>query len=638
MLRMAPDGSWALADRSANGTIVNEERVHRTTVRVNDGDTISIGMCTYHFVGGSLIERVEEHPIVLTASGISVVDSSGRPLIRAIDLSLRQGRMLAIVGSSGAGKSTLLRVLAGAQLPDEGSIALGDEDRIGFVPQDDVLHTSLTVRQALQYGAALRFQHGVSRAGMNVRVDEVIEELGLNTRADHRIDVLSGGERKRVNVGLELLTKPSLLFVDEPTSGLDPGSEAAVMSQLHQLAAHGCTVVVVTHATHCLDVFDQVLVLSKLGRVAYLGPPSERRSVFGTDSWPMIFASLEHDDAEPDLLVPKCQPRWRGWKGWTEGRSVVARGSRNSQTAHSASNWSIFTPFRQYATLTRRFVSVLVSDRKHLLLLVGQAPIISVLIMILSRGALGEGSGNSSRPSIALLSIVLGVAYMGASNAVREIVKEKAIVRREQMFGLSSWAYICSKATVLSCLVAMQSLCLVLVGLALDGRHSAAIFSFWSATVEVFITTLLTGGAAMVVGLLISAAATNVDKATAALPVVLLAMYLLSGGPSDPSQTPVLRELSQLNVAKWGLSGVAATTDLNRLNRCDATTPVENRGQPVGGQCRSQWTHTGHSLATAWSALVAITICALLATGLLMNRCRPGRTRGRILRQFHSCM
>ncbi len=615
ILRPAPDGSWTLTDRSANGTTVNGEHVHRRAVAIHEGDTVSIGTCTYQVVGGSLLESTSERPVVLAASGVSVFDDLGRLLVRDVDLALRQGQLLAVVGCSGAGKSTLLRTMAGVQPPDHGSISVADGCRIGFVPQDNVLHTSLSVRAALRFGAKLRFPPTVTRKEISARVDEVIEQLGLSARADHRIDVLSGGERKRVNVGLELLTKPSLLFVDEPTSGLDPGSEAAVISQLHQLAADGCTVVVVTHATHCLDVFDQVLVLSKHGRVAYVGPPSLRDEVFGTESWPMIFASLEAGESEQ-----------------THGAAPRRRRLIGHQSAPAPSTRSENAASRQYATLINRQLAVLLSDRKHLMLLMAQAPIISVLIMVLSRGALGDQRVmGRSHASVALLSIVLGIAYLGASNAVREIVKEKAIFEREKMVGLSSWAYVGSKVTVLSLFVVVQSVCLVLIGLALDGRHTTAVLSIGSDTSELLATTLLTGCAAMGVGLLISALATNVDKATASLPVVLLAMYLLSGGPSDPSATPVLREISHVNVAKWGLSGIAATTDLNRLNGCTDLRPndASPKAEQIGGPCRPLWAHRADSVLTAWSALFSITVGTLLATGRLISRRGRGYARRR---------
>jgi ABC transport system ATP-binding/permease protein len=633
ILRRTPDGRWTLSDRSANGTFVNGRAVHRSAVIMNEHDELSIGMCTYHFVGGRLLDASTLRPVVLTACNVSVTDASGRPLVGGVDLSLRKGHTLAVVGCSGAGKSTLLRTLAGIQRPDHGSIAVGDGCRVGFVPQDDVMHTSLTVRAALLYGARLRFPRTVTNVEINARVDEVIDELGLTTRATHRIDTLSGGERKRVNVGLELLTQPSLLFVDEPTSGLDPASEAAVMGQLHQLAAHGCAVVVVTHATHCLDGFDEVLVLTRQGRVAYLGPPDGRRATFGTASWPSIFASL---DKVGDFAVAERSPAQR-----PRCRSIVHFRPGVTQCAHRGSFAKSTVAGRdQYTTLLRRFVSVLTSDRKHLVLLIGQAPIISVLIMVLSRGALANSRPETgSHASIALLSIVLGVAYLGASNAVREIVKEKAIVQREKLFGLSSWAYIGSKATVLSLLIAVQSACLVLVGLALDGRHTSAVVPLWPATFELVITTFFTGCAAMCVGLLISAIATNVDKATAALPVVLLAMYLLSGGPSDLSRTPIMREISHVNVAKWGLAGVAATTDLNRLNRCNESVreaPVAGAfASAFGGQCRGQWAHRLDSVMNAWVALLLIALGALLIAGRVTNRYGRGPTKARTPSEFH---
>jgi ABC transport system ATP-binding/permease protein len=644
IVRSLPDGTWSLSDRSENGTVVAGRRIHRGATTMRDGSSMAIGSCTYVLHRGMLVKqtKIAVEPQLgaaivsqvasrgLEARSVTCFSESGRPLVRDVSLSLDIGESLAIVGPSGSGKSTLLRALAGVVPARRGSVFLNQANLyeryeelrtlIGFVPQDDVLHSTLNVRQALMFGARLRFSSDVCDADVAKRVDDVVSQLGLCERAGHRIDRLSGGERKRVNVGLELVTQPSLLLLDEPTAGLDPGSEASVMMHLGGLKGDGRTVVVVTHATQFVDMFDRVLVLNQDGRVAFFGRPDERVNRFGTEIWSEIFASLEHDDVF--VLSNSAETGIAQWPDRGEPLEVVGAKVVGAK---------VLSPLRQFTTLVRRFASVLRSDRKHLALLIAQAPVIGVLLMVLTNGALDvTDSRGGTKGGMALLSVILGVAYIGASNATRELVKERPIFERERSFGLSRGAYILSKFAMLTCLTLMQSMCLVLIGLALAGGPQTSVFGWWPPVVELLVTTFLTGCAALSVGLLISAVSSTADRATTALPIVLLTMYLLSGGPTNPQRYPVLRELSHVNVAKWGLAGVGATADLNYLNGCTATdshldVPVATSAD----RCQMQWAHTNSALTESWAALVGISLACLGLAVLGINRhaARPSRAR-----------
>lgn len=234
------------------------------------------------------------------------------------------------MGPSGAGKSTLLNALTGQRPADRGAVLYDGRDlyrdyaelrqRIGLVPQDDILHAQLTVRRALAYAAELRFPQDTAKAERQARVDEVIRELGLEQRAGLPIHSLSGGQRKRVSVALELLTKPSLLFLDEPTSGLDPGMDRSVMHMLRGLADDGRTVIVVTHSVLSLDVCDRLLVLAPGGKVAYFGPPEDALAYFGYEQWPEAFEAFERDQD-------------RDWAGSTGARR--SRSGTSTAPAHS---------------------------------------------------------------------------------------------------------------------------------------------------------------------------------------------------------------------------------------------------------------------------------------------------------------
>ncbi len=629
ILRPLPDGTWILSDRSANGTLVSGSRVHRGVASMTNGSSLIIGSHTFVLQDGRLLDGpsgndvltpVESLPVehqsrsmppvlapepndeVLNAIGLAVFVGDGRALIRDIGLSVRKSEMLAIVGPSGSGKSTLLRALAGVRPADRGEVSLSGGSA-GYVPQDDVLHSTLRVRQALRFGARLRFPNDVSDTQVGERVDEVLQQLNLSDRAEHRINVLSGGERKRVNVALELVTKPALLFLDEPTAGLDPAAEASMIDQFRDMCATGCALVVVTHATQCLNRFDRVLELTHDGQVRFFGRADEYQ------------ATLTNQAFNPALDQPVAQPRAR-------------------RQAHPTPTWSndlgkkplrirpVLSPRRQFTTLVRRFMAVLASDRKHLVLLIAQAPLIGGLLMVLTHRAFVVNDERTSKGGMALLSVVLGVAYIGASNAARELVKERPMYDREKLFGVSRRAYVGSKFVVLGLLTVLQSICLVVLGLGFAGVSSSGVF-LSPSVVELLGTIVLVGFAALSMGLLLSALSSTTDRATAALPVVLLTMYLLSGGPTNPEKYPVLRELSHVNVAKWGLAAGAATVDLHHLNGCDADGSVIERED----RCQARWANTPGALLTSWLALGTLSIVALSATVCSLNRHGNQRTQ-----------
>ena len=280
---------WLLVDLgSANGTFVNGRRVKRAVL--GSDDVVGIGHALLHLEGDRLVEHVDAGDVSFRAEGLVVRTPKGKTLLRDVGFGLESKSLLAVVGPSGAGKSTLLRALTGFRPAEEGRVEYAGRDlyadydelrhRIGLVPQDDILHPQLTVRRALQYAAELRFPDDVGAAERAQRVEEVVAELNLTAQADQTIDSLSGGQRKRTSVALELLTRPSLLFLDEPTSGLDPGLDKQVMQTLRGLADGGRTVVVVTHSVANLDLCDRLLLLAPGGSVAYFGPPQEALGYF----------------------------------------------------------------------------------------------------------------------------------------------------------------------------------------------------------------------------------------------------------------------------------------------------------------------------------------------------------------------
>jgi ABC transport system ATP-binding/permease protein len=644
------DGHYDIADTSANGTFVGGALLKQNRTTLTAGTSVVIGRHTYQLEGMSLVEYEDVGSVNFDAVGLTVSGKNGAVYLDDVSLSLGDNSMLAVLGPSGSGKSTLTRALTGFRPASQGTVFYDGKDlyanydelrsRIGYVPQDDILHPSLQVRKALEYAAQLRFPRDISAAEIGNRITEVLGQLGLAEHANKRIDALSGGQRKRVSVALELLTKPSMIFLDEPTSGLDPGFERSVMQELRKLADNGCTIVVVTHSIESLTMCDRVLVLAKGGKVAYFGPPSERAKYFGTDDWAEIFQRLERDNVTDWKQTFRASSAYQRYVAPAVG---VARMSANTPSKLTKPK-PARSSFQQTLTLIRRFISVIASDRKNLILLLAQAPVVGLMLMLIAKGALKEATGRpNGKAMLALLSLVLAITYIGASNAIREIVKEGPIYRRERAFGLSIPGYVFSKVVVLGVLTVVQSLVLVSIGLSLgDSSGESRLMS--SGFLELVASVALTGLVAMAIGLLISATVTTVDKATTALPVLLLAMYLFSGGPADPHNFPVVGQLSYINSAKWGLSALATTTDLQKLNFCEAdgsgrhidsmlkkfVKPKDkytDGGTPEGvdqnqldDRCKALWDPNGRTLGASWLAMVLIGMISLVGTGWLLKR------------------
>ena len=247
---------------------------------------------------------VDDGEVTVAAQELVVTVAGGKVLLDRVSFAMPEKCLVGVIGPSGAGKSTLLGAMTGMRPADTGTVVYDNRDlyedyaelrhRIGLVPQENILHTQLTARRALQYSAELRFPTDTTAAQRDARVTEVMEELGLSKHAETRADRLSGGQLKRMNVAQELLTRPSLLFLDEPTSGLDPGLDKSVMLQLRDLAHDGRTIIVVTHSVLNLLGCDRLLILAPGGRMAFYGPPGEALGYFGLPDWAELFQAFDN--------------------------------------------------------------------------------------------------------------------------------------------------------------------------------------------------------------------------------------------------------------------------------------------------------------------------------------------------------
>ncbi|ANP52781.1 ABC-type multidrug transport system ATPase subunit/pSer/pThr/pTyr-binding forkhead associated (FHA) protein/uncharacterized membrane protein YidH (DUF202 family) [Streptomyces griseochromogenes] len=566
-LRAHADGGYEIVDLgSHNGTYLNGRPVTRAPA--GPGDLVGIGHVTYCLVGDELREYVDTGEVSLDVQDLTVaVDRDGKVLLDHVSFPVGEKCLLAVVGPSGAGKSTLLNALTGQRPADHGTVLYDGRDlyrdyaelrrRIGLVPQDDILHPQLTVRAALSYAAELRFPEDTDKTERQARVDEVIRELGLEQRAGQPVHSLSGGQRKRVSVALELLTKPSLLFLDEPTSGLDPGMDRSVMHMLRRLADDGRTVIVVTHSVLSLDVCDRLLVLAPGGRIAFYGLPDDALAFFGFDEWPEAFEAFDRDQDRDWAGEYRASPFHRHYV--TEATTQPRR--PDSAPAAPAPPPRPRSPGAQLRTLVRRYTAVLAADRTFLAVMVALPFVMGAMARALAGGKLTRDTAMST-----LLVLCVGGVLTGAANAVRELVKERAVYRRERAVGLSRPAYLMSKVVVLGTVTVLQAVVLTLVALAgVDLNAPGGRGVVLPALAEVTLAVALLAFTAMMLGLLVSALVRKEEVTMPLLVLLAVVQVVFCGALLRLHGVPVLAQVSWLVPSRWALGAMAGTIGLARI-------------------------------------------------------------------------
>ena len=558
-LRFLGDGRVAVTDLSSgNGTFVNGSRIREAVAE--PGDLVTFGWSQpYQLAAQGLVPYESPSTASLVADDLVVTTSAGKTILDHVSFALEPGQLLAVVGTTGAGKSTLTKAVTGFRPATGGRVLLDGRDlydsldelqpQIGYVPQDDILHTQLRLRAALEYAARLRFPVDVTPADRSARVVEVMDELGLTQHADTRIQSLSGGQRKRTSVALELLTRPALLLLDEPTSGLDPGYEKKVMELLRDLADGDRTVVVVTHSVQSLHLCDRVLFLEPGGRVAFYGPADQAKAFFGQPDFPEIFSLLEDDTAGAWAQRFKASPLYERYLGAplravpppATGTSVAAPSSRPQRDAT-----------QQWLTLVRRQSAVMAADRKQFGLLLVATVIGGLAILAALQGhALDPAHPPPVDGRKLLGTLGLAASVLGAAAGLREIVKERAILDRERATGLSMSAYLLSKAAVIGVACLVQATLLTILSTArAAGPPEGALLP--AGRLELILGAAAMTFVGMTLGLLISSVVATSEQAMSLVVLVIIFEYLLSASDLVPRRADCLR---QARPAPPGLHG-----------------------------------------------------------------------------------
>ncbi|ORW97739.1 ABC transporter ATP-binding protein [Mycobacterium sp. IEC1808] len=582
-----PQGTEIHDNRSINGTFVNGARVDSAVL--HEGDVVTIGNIDLVFAGGTLARRDESATATRTGGldvrGVTWTIENNKVLLDDISLGAQPGTLTAVIGPSGAGKSTFARLVAGYTHPTKGTVSFEGHNvhaeyaslrsRIGMVPQDDVVHGQLTVQQALMYAAELRLPPDTTKDDRAQVVARVLEELEMTQHLHTRVDKLSGGQRKRASVALELLTGPSLLILDEPTSGLDPALDRQVMTMLRQLADAGRVVLVVTHSLTYLDVCDQVLLLAPGGKTAFCGPPSQIGPAMGTTNWADIFSTVAGD---PD----GAKARYLARTGPPPPPPPAEKPAEIGDPSHTSL-------FRQFSTIARRQVRLIVSDRGYFVFL-ALLPFIMGSLSMSVPGDVGFGRPNPmgaapTEPAQILVLLNVGAVFMGTALTIRDLIGERAIFLREQAVGLSTSAYLLAKVFVYTVFAVIQSAIVTVIAILGKGGPTQGAVALGIPNLELFVDVAMTTVASAMLGLVLSSIARSNEQIMPLLVVAVMSQLVFSGGMIPVTDRLGLDQMSWATPARWGFAASASTVDLLSLQDKVPQTPHD-----------SHWRHT----AGAW--------------------------------------
>ncbi|WP_435884602.1 FHA domain-containing protein [Streptomyces toxytricini] len=583
---------------SHNGTYVNGQALPKSgSVLLGPNDIVGVGHSTFRIVGDRLEEFVDSGDVSFSARHLTVTVDGGKQILKDVTFGVPEKSLIGVIGPSGSGKSTLLKALTGYRPADQGDVLYDNRNlykqfaelrqRIGLVPQDDILHKELRVSTALKYAAKLRFPGDTAESERAARIDEVLRELKLDIHKDKKITALSGGQRKRVSVALELLTKPSLIFLDEPTSGLDPGMDRDVMQLLRGLADDGRTVLVVTHSVAELSLCDKLLVMAPGGSVAYFGPPDEALNFFGYSTWADVFSAFEnYRDYD-----------WAGrWKGSQHYQLYAADLDAVAPQSVAMPPQQMIPPKpqawgSQLWTLIRRYLSVIASDKGFMALMVALPAVLGIVSTVIpAKFGLAPPTPPSRFNGDAgtiMLILAVGMCFSGAANSVRELIKERVIYERERATGLSRSAYLMSKVIVLGLITAFQGVIICAIGF--TPRELPAEGLFMSPAAELCISVIALGFTSMMFGLVISALVKTAEKTMPLLVMFAIVQVVFTGILFQIYDKPGLEQFAWLMPSRWAIAAAGTTLNLGKLMAPWDIEHPENT-DPLWDPTIGQWT------------------------------------------------
>jgi len=627
-------GGYRIIDvGSTNHVYVNAQQV--TNQLLQPGDEIRIGPYKFTYTGTQLTQQDESHGIRIDALQLQKVGSKHTILINDISIAIPPRTFVALVGGSGTGKSMLMDALNGLRPAQKGLVLYNGQDyyrhlaafstQLGYVPQDDIIHRELTVERALYYTARMRLPEDFTQAQIKQRIDEVLEDVDMKHRRGLLINKLSGGQRKRVSIALELLAKPSVFFLDEPTSGLDPGLDRRMMFLLRRLADKGHTIILATHATNNINTCDYICFLAQGGRLTYFGPPNEAKAYFGKTDFAEIYSALEPTEGNPNIPEEaenrfKASPEFQKYVVGPLNQGPAGQTNTSLETA-TVKQPKRGNPWKQFSLLSSRYRELLKNDTGNLLILLLQAPIIAaILILMLSSG--GHGTFDPSSVAKCLLNPPGGIhipqtvpnkfdcqnvmnflnntpqgQIIVANHGGNVLQATQDFIAPESGFDAQKYLFIMAFAAMLfgtingsreivkeapiyrrertvnlgiapymfSKIVILGIFCLLqsaVLVLAVNWVAPIQQGILLPPLLEVYITMALTSLAGLMLGLTISALAPNNDRAGILIPIVLIPQVIFSGLLFNLNG-PILQTIGALFAVRWGMAASGSSVGLH---------------------------------------------------------------------------
>ena len=562
-----------------------------------------------HRLGGEAMSDgvVDRETVAGHAKGVGVglvanelrSQRGGAVVLADVSLAIEPGEVVAIVGGSGAGKTTLLEALSGVRPSDSGAVYFDgvplyeslDDFRflLGYVPQDDIIHAELPLERTLRYAAQLRLPPGTD---VGTAVEEVMAALDLTSRASVRVGSLSGGQRKRASIAVELLTRPRAFFLDEPTSGLDPATSAELLRVLRRLSQSGSTVVFTTHSVHDLASCDRVVFLASGGRLAFAGTVDDALRHFEVDRVEDVYLRLVQSFDEQAGPPPPS----------------LATAERN-ELPSSASRQP--GGFAQWWTLTRRTAETLVRNRLTVAILLGSPAMVVAMFAVLFRpGAFDPGDPSPGTIVMIIFWVAFGTFFFGLTYGLLQICTERNILRREHLAGLGLGPYLLSKIAVLMPFLLIVNVSMLVVLRGLDRLPADGVATYGAITV----TLALQAAAALALGLLASAAVANPSQATLALPMLCFPAVLFSGAIVPVHvMAAVGAAISTVVPVRWTFEAIGHDLEVREL--------LAAGGSPLGPPLLETYGDAGTlSTGTYWAILAAFTVVFLAAAWVVLSR------------------
>lgn len=598
------DGVYYIADcKSHNGTKKNARYVEDCE-KLNDFDVIQIIDMQIFYCKGMLYYCASVQGVHLTVIDLcKSVGKKRKVLINHVSLEINSNDFIAIVGGSGAGKTTLMNAISGFDRECTGQILFNGQDlrkefsnlkdMIGYVPQQEIIYENLTLHNMLFYTAKMKMQKDTDKEEIEKRIKEVLQMVELSEHANTYIRKLSGGQKKRASIAVELLADPKLFFLDEPTSGLDPGTEKNLMMMLGRLSkTRDKTTILVTHTTQSLHLCDKVIFMGPGGRLCFFGSVEQAKMFFQTDDLVNIYNVIAQNPKMWEEQFRNCCQKMETDEAHNEGSRKEKRN---------------VSYVRQFSVLVKRYMELMWNDKMRLAILLMQPVIIAFLLNLVADENIYSVFEDTQSM---MFSLSCSAIWIGLFNSIQEICKERHILKREYMACLKLPLYTLSKFIVQFILAALQALLLLLVFVLAIGKNPEGIW-FDSFFFEMYVTVLLTILAAMAIGLLISSLVKSGDKAMTLAPFVLIIQLLFSGILFVLEGAG--KKLSYVTISKWSVEALGSITNLNGLDlRMQADFPG------LVHEAKEIYEHTGGHLLTDWGILSMMVLLCLILSGLML--------------------